>query len=425
MISVRERRWAWLSAILLAVLTPFLLFPDGWRTVALGGLPLIWFGNRIVTGHFIRRTPFDAAVLGLLIMVLISLPVTYDLSLSLPKIASVLLGVSAFYVVANFAATSPQLRQTIIALVIAMFLFAGLVLVGTNWVSKVPVLQQVGLLLPGLVRGLPGAAAGFHPAEVAGTIIWIVFIPAALVVGLWPRWCSWSMLAALAGLALLTSVLSLTLLLTQSRSAWLGATVGAAVILWLLGRWGRILLGIGLVLVLVGIVLLSSRQLLPSETASVSDVELIAMLNTGLADRMEIWSRAVYGLQDFPLTGMGLGMFRYMMPTWYPLFTVRAEPDVGHAHNEWLQTGVDLGLPGLVAFITLQFLTLWLAYRIFHSEAPREIRWLMAGILAGLIAHGVYGVTDAVALGAKPGIFWWWLLGVVAATWRVFNPVRS
>jgi len=31
------------------------------------------------------------------------------------------------------------------------------------------------------------------------------------------------------------------------------------------------------------------------------------------------------------------------------------------------------------------------------------------------VAHAVFGLTDAVALGAKPGLFFWILLGVLAA----------
>jgi hypothetical protein len=44
---------------------------------------------------------------------------------------------------------------------------------------------------------------------------------------------------------------------------------------------------------------------------------------------------------------------------------------------------------------------------------------MMAGVLAGFVAHGVFGLTDAVALGAKPGLFFWLLLALTAAVWRV------
>jgi putative inorganic carbon (HCO3(-)) transporter len=147
--------------------------------------------------------------------------------------------------------------------------------------------------------------------------------------------------------------------------------------------------------------------------------ELGTILDPGLSDRAEIWSRAIYGIQDFSLTGMGMGTFRYIMPVLYPLFTVSPDVDLGHAHNEWLQAGVDLGLLGLIAFVALQFLSVILAFGAFRQPWPPVMRWMMAGVLAGFIAHGVFGLTDAVSLGAKPGLFFWLLLALTAAVWRV------
>jgi putative inorganic carbon (HCO3(-)) transporter len=164
---------------------------------------------------------------------------------------------------------------------------------------------------------------------------------------------------------------------------------------------------------------LGPDRLRPSNSARSADSELGTVFNPGLSDRVEIWSRAVYGIQDFAFTGMGLGAFRFVMPVLYPLFTVSPEVDLGHAHNEWLQAAVDLGLIGLIAFVALQGLSAVLAYLAFRRPLPAELRWLMAGVLAGLVAHGVFGLTDAVALGAKPGIFFWLLLALTAAVQRL------
>jgi putative inorganic carbon (HCO3(-)) transporter len=177
----------------------------------------------------------------------------------------------------------------------------------------------------------------------------------------------------------------------------------------------------GLIVALLGVLVFGPDRFLPGAGDRSTPDQLGVVLNPSLSDRVEIWSRAVDGLQDFPLTGMGLGMFRYVMPVFYPLFTVSPEVDLGHAHNEWLQTGTDLGFPGLVVFVATQGLGIWLAYALFRAEIWCEVRWLMAGIFAGFVAQIVFGLTDAVALGAKPGIFWWLLLGLVAATWQVFK----
>ncbi len=411
--------WKWISLILLLLVAPWVLFPGGWRSLALLLLPALWIGNRIFTGHFVARTPYDGVILCLLVMVLVSLYATYDLAISLPKIAGILLGVSAFYAIIQVADTPRHLRWILAATLLVIAAFCGLALVGTNWGRKVPLLEQISALLPMLLRGLPGADAGFHPAEVGGALTWIVFLPMAAFIGLWARRRSPRIVALLLSLGGLSAVLLAALLLTQSRSAWLGFAAGAALMLWLLGRWGRIILIGALAVGLMVGVFLGPDRLWPGNTAQSTTGELGTVFSPSLSDRVEIWSRAVYGIQDFSFTGMGLGTFRYVMPVLYPLFTVNPDADLGHAHNEWLQAGVDLGLIGLVAMVALQGLAFGLAYRAFRKPLPTGVRWIMAGVLAGLVAHGIFGLTDAVALGAKPGIFWWWLLALTAAVWRL------
>ena len=56
----------------------------------------------------------------------------------------------------------------------------------------------------------------------------------------------------------------------------------------------------------------------------------------------------------------------------YPLFTVSPDVDIGHAHNEFLQAGLDLGIPGLIAFIALYIGVFWMLADIWKAAAPRS-----------------------------------------------------
>ena len=199
--------------VVLLAAAPWLLFPGGWRSAVLIVLPLLWIGNRIVTGHFISRTPYDVIILGLLVMVLVSLYATYDIAVSLPKITGVLLGVATFYVVVGFINTPKQLYQVLIVMLLGVAIFLGVVLVGSSWGNKFAVLQQLGARLPSFLRGLPGADTGFHPAEVGGALTWLVFLPAAVAIGLLAQGRSRRSWPWLIGLGALTVVLLLALLL--------------------------------------------------------------------------------------------------------------------------------------------------------------------------------------------------------------------
>jgi len=137
-----------------------------------------------------------------------------------------------------------------------------------------------------------------------------------------------------------------------------------------------------------------------------------------MSGRLEIWSRALYTIRDFPLTGCGLGAFRRISRVLYSLFLIGLDVDIGHAHNIFLQTALDLGLPGLVAYLALLLVAGAVCWRWAHC-GDRLARPLALGLMAGLIGLHAYGLTDAVALGSKPAAAFWFALGLVVCLDRV------
>ena len=140
--------------------------------------------------------------------------------------------------------------------------------------------------------------------------------------------------------------------------------------------------------------------------------------------RPEIWSRAIYAIQDFPFTGTGLGTFRRVVNLLYPLFTISPDTDIAHAHNMFLQVAVDVGLPGLIAYLALLELAGVVAW-----ERPGAVPGSCApglGLFAGLIALHVYGLTDAIGTGFETGYRALWMaLGLIAALPRITEAAVS
>jgi O-antigen ligase len=135
--------------------------------------------------------------------------------------------------------------------------------------------------------------------------------------------------------------------------------------------------------------------------------------------RLEIWSRALYGLEDFPFTGLGLGTFRRVVPVLYPLFLVAPDQDIAHAHNQFLQVGLDLGLPGLITYLALWLGAAAMLWQSWQLAPTTEARWLVLGFATALLAYLLYGFSETVALGAKPGFIFWLLLGLVTSLYRL------
>ena len=209
------------------------------------------------------------------------------------------------------------------------------------------------------------------------------------------------------------------LVLTQSRSAMLGLGLAMLLLLAVVGRAGRIAAAVIVVASVIVLVMVGPGQL--TDVLMGGRGATTAVVGTlDASGRLEVWSRALYAIQDFPFTGTGLNVFRRIVPVLYPLFLIGPDFDIAHAHNHLLQAAVDLGLPGLVAYAAMWLVTTIMLVAIWRNGAATN-RAMAAGLGAGLVAHFVYGMTDTVALGAKPSVAWWMLLALATMAFLLLD----
>jgi putative inorganic carbon (HCO3(-)) transporter len=225
------------------------------------------------------------------------------------------------------------------------------------------------------------------------------------------RFAAWQPL--LYGLAGLWS--AAVLAVTLSRGAMLAAAAAVLALVVLRWRRGWLLLPAALLVFLGASLWLGAERML---------AEIVASATLGGSEgRGEVWARAVYMLQDFPLTGIGLGSFNHVADLLYPFF--RYQPGaVDHAHNLFFQVGIDLGLPGLAAWLGMYLLALGLAFRIYREGRANSEAWvagLGAGLFAGQVALGVHGMVDAVTWGmVRPAPLVWGVWGILMAATRLY-----
>ena len=387
-------RWLWLPAVLAV---PLLLFvrPEKSWLLALVPLTLLLQARGGVDGcqsgrrELLPLTALNPALLLLAVMLLAGLWVTPDLSFSLSKIAGLLLGFLLFFTIMWYTPTRKAWLVTLSSFIAVGVGVALLGLLGTQWFKfKLTVLNDLTGRLPVLVKGLPGADSGIHPNILAGALLWvlpaIVFTALALV-----RYPDWFLLTSIArrkrwlvstlALGIAAFFVSVVLILAQSRSAYLAVGLTSiCLILALLPRRTRWLaLALGLFGLAAGIGWANQygwQRLLagPMNTLPVGEGVLSTVT---FAQRLEIWSRAQWAIRDVPLTGLGMDVFRVAMPLLYPLLSYDPAAPVAHAHNELLQAALDLGLPGLVAFLAINL------GRVRHAGSPAAGRG--GGVAAG------------------------------------------
>ena len=405
-IAQKLLQWEWLF---LALLIPVTLLPFGMGSVGLLLIPLLWLVRKLVTGRWITPTPYDLAIWLLLAMVGVSFAMMFDPLVSGPKIAGILLGIALFYATAATGRRNRALWPIVGFVLLIGTLMAAVGLVGAQWQPPFAYLNQARAWLP-LPGGIPGAVGGIINAnEVAGVLSWVLpLMLGCFLTGL--RRPTPPRLLAMTLLLVAMLFTGFILVATLSRGGMLAVALGLLLVvaLFLAPRW-RLVLLIGLAVGLAALGAYVSNRL---------DQNLVGDA-VGLSGRLEIWSRALLGIADFPLTGMGVNGFRRVIHALYPLYSISADVDLGHAHNHLLQTALDLGLPGLVSYVAIWWISaglLWSTYRRLQRRhaAHHPYYGLMAGLAGSLLAGWVFGIFDAVALGARPAFLWWLLLGLTA-----------
>jgi putative inorganic carbon (HCO3(-)) transporter len=427
-----SNQWVdWIAAKelwILLLLGPFFILPQRSLAPVLAVVPLLGILRWRAQGRLTKRTPLDIPILLLLVMLLVSVLVSSDQDRSLPKLAGVLWGIAVYYAIVNRISSAKSVEWLTLGLAGVGSVVAAAAFLGTEWVvSSKTVLNQIYALLPGPVIKIPGTILGqIHPNETAGSLAFLVPFLLALLVMQWEKGGSsvendrWEarfrgFFLSRRGLLVLLILPAVVLTLTLSRSALFGVAV--AVLVLCAVRWRRLrwVIPIGILAVVVlgaigGTAFIGSALVGSGGPGGVGTLDF--------AGRQEVWQRAVYAIQDYPYTGLGLNMFDPALRLLYPLFHYGPDFVMEHAHNNFLQVSVDLGIPGLLAYVALLTSFGCVTGSVyFHSPSP-FIRAVALGLGLGMLAHQIFGLTDAITLGSKPGIIFWVMLAVAAGLWR-------
>jgi putative inorganic carbon (HCO3(-)) transporter len=405
----------WLSygeLVIVGLLAPWFVFPDPTLTPWLMFIPAgLWLLRWIIGGRLTVRTPLDVPLLVIALTLCVSILVTIDPFRSFPKIAGVYYGIIVFYVIVNHLRSASAIRLVVTALVVAGTIIAIIALMDTNWSGiKVPILgrylQPIYRQMPDTELSLPRAETGFNSNQVGGTLALLIPLQMALALYTWRRASGRkpSILIRL-GLTVSCAITGFALILTQSRGALGAVMLALSLLLFLRGRRSRVLLAFVLLAAAIAIALM-----LAAPSAPVSDDDLDAVV--ALSGRPEIWHRSLRVIRDHPLTGIGFDNLTAIVHARYPTFKMPVDSEIAHAHNIFFQVALDLGIPGLVAFLAALLCALWQLIQSYRCTRDPFRRAVVLGIALGIGAQMAFGMADAIALGQKPGLLLWIYLGL-------------
>ena len=406
---IKENWIDWVQVGVVGVLAPFFLFPSMKYVWILCVVPGIWIWRWIYKRKLVERTVLDLGILILVIQVFTTCLVVPDVTFSLGKIAGVVFGIALFYAVVALLKTEKLIKAGIILFIIGGFIFSCIGILGMIRYSGkyLDELFKISTLIPKLNFKLPGAEEGFHPNAVGGILILIIPLYFILIFSCRQRKEQNPLgrikkrpifIPGLIGLV----VMSIVLILTQSRGSWIGLII-SCIILFMLGKkgkkWGLIFV---FLFIFVYIMLIGFNKI----PLSIEEME-------GKLDlRIKTWNFAVEVIGEHPVFGIGMNQLRKDPLLHY----TRA-----HAHNHLLHTGSELGIPGLVAYLAILMGAGFMCYEVWRKSNARWMRMVALGLGCGQLAHFIFGMADSIPLGAKVGIFFWFSLALIAAMYNFMS----
>lgn len=360
--------------------------------VVAGLLLLLVAGRAMVRRRWGRWTPVDVALGLLVVIILFNLFITPDMPTSSVPLAQLVNGI-LWLMALRFGLQRDSLRYLPFAWVLAAAALMGVLFVSAQLLTPFRPIQQ---LVPDALRNL------INPNIAAGALL----LPVVGLAG-YGRVC-WPTLPTSEKALYSATVLAglLAMVAAGSRGALLAALVTFGMLLFWRSPLATFLFLLAAVVLPLGVALAGGAAFIEPLFA---DDAL-----GGFAGRLEIWQRARYLIQDYPVTGIGAGRFMTMVDTLYPLFLVPAGA-VPHAHNLYLQIAIDFGLFGLLTWLALVgtlLVALWRGAARASAASASLLGGLAVAVWCATVAMLLHGVIDAPLWNSRVAVLLWGMWGI-------------
>lgn len=351
-----------------AFLMPFL--PDMAGLLMMYSLAAVYLVNDVMNEHHdLTRSNMDIPIILYLIIIVISTITSITFIGSLRDLALHIGGLSFVFVMVNSIKTKNAFNAIVTVLVFSATLVA---LYGLYQYVVGVEIDAAWLDVENNPDVRVRVYSVFHNPNILAEYL-IMIIP--LSVGLFWHTKKISKKVIFLGTTL---IMVLAMLMTLSRGSWVGFAFSALVFIVLLER--RLLLSV-VPISLAGLYFLPQSIL--NRIMSIGN-----FADSSIAYRFTMWDITMDIIRDYPIAGVGFGHlpFKQIFETY-----IRTMP-IYHSHNTFLQTTVEMGIPGLIVFLFLLFILFKYGILNLVKSEDRYIRILSASAissLGGVLAHGM------------------------------------
>jgi len=208
-----------------------------------------------------------------------------------------------------------------------------------------------------------------------------------------------------------TCLLIVCLYWNASRIAWMAVLLSMLLVAILKKRKS---LTVSLVAVLIFISSLVVFPLMKERVASI-------LIPADWSDRMPLFKSAIKIFRNYPVLGTGIGTFekvirlpKYELPSSYPV----PRNTMLHAHNTYLEIASEMGIIGLLAFLSIFAVFFFKAFKLLrsnNSDFSNDERAVFMGLVSSVFAVLVFAFgSSIITVGLTVSAYFWFIFGLAA-----------
>ena len=170
------------------------------------------------------------------------------------------------------------------------------------------------------------------------------------------------------------------LLKTSSRAAWVGILIGILIYFFFYKKKISILVPLAVIFLI---------SLTPNGFERLKS--LFALEQNTVWERVQLWKGTWNMVKVHPFFGFGVNTFsRYFLE-----YKPAAYPDIRYTHNSYLQMWSEIGIFGLMAFLSIIFTVLKTALRDMNKKIQKGLEgYILLGLVAGYVAFLIQSGLD-------------------------------
>ena len=216
-------------------------------------------------------------------------------------------------------------------------------------------------------------------------------------------------------LGAVVAVMSANLVLTLTRAAWVSTIIAIAclgvyfIVIALRkiesvhGLWKRILFGSTIIIGLLSLSLFFVPQHIKARFQTMIEHPVGFM-----GERPQWWQTSLELIRKYPLTGIGLGRFRYEYQNSGPPEQYNVPY---HAHNIYLHIAVEHGIPSLIVFLWMVVIICQQVYGIRQANNFWESGTFI-GASGFIVSALIYGLADNI-LHQRTVLLFYFIIGII------------